>query len=197
MGGDDVSTATQKDFERLMLPHLPSAYSLARWLLHHPQDAEDAVQEATLRAYKSFGTFGNGNARAWLLAIVRNTCLSMIQRRKSDSNVVVLQSVTGDRQPSPAEAVPDPSPSAESRLVLMEDQRRVHRAIAALPPQLREVLVLREFDELGYREIAEVTGTPIGTVMSRLARAREKLLELLSAEALVQIGKKDEPRGLR
>src|SRR5262245_12354334 len=169
------------DFDLLILPHLAAAYSLARWLMRHPQDAEDAVQDSLLKAYKGFGSFAGGDGAAWLLAIVRNTCLTRIERRRSEHNVVVLQDV----MPS-IELVrhsPPPPLQQDQAMIAEEERRRVQSAIAALPPQFREVLVLREFHEFSYREIAEVVGTPVGTVMSRLARARDRLKALLTEGA--------------
>ena len=166
--------ASRSEFERLILPHLGAGYSLARWLLRHPQDAEDAVQSAALKAFNAFHSYAGGNAQAWLLAIVRNTCLTMLERRRSESKVVVLEDAIlgADRFRDNA---PDPVPLADAALVTEEERRKVWLAIATLPVQFREVLVLREFHDLSYREIADVVGAPVGTVMSRLARARERL----------------------
>jgi RNA polymerase sigma factor (sigma-70 family) len=177
---DPVPKASKREFELRFLPHLGAAYSLARWLLRHPQDAEDAVQEAILRAFKGYDTYDGGNARAWLLAIVRNTCLTAIERRRAENKVIVLQDVMQEREQQRIDALPDPAPLQDAQMLAAEDRRRVHAAIAMLPTQFREVLVLREFHDLNYRDIAEIVGTPIGTVMSRLARAREKLKDNLS-----------------
>jgi RNA polymerase sigma-70 factor (ECF subfamily) len=158
----------------LILPHLGAAYSVARWMMQHSQDAEDAVQESVLKAYRSFGNYAGGHAQAWLLAIVRNTCLTALERRRSEGKVVVLvghaPSIERIR-----ESTADPAPSQDSVLVADEDRRRIHAAISALPLQFREVLVMREYHDLSYREIAEIVGAPVGTVMSRLSRARERL----------------------
>jgi RNA polymerase sigma factor (sigma-70 family) len=169
-----VSATARLEFERIILPHLGAAYSLARWLLRQPQDAEDAVQEAVLKAFNGFHGYSGGNARAWLLAIVRNTCLTAIERRRTVGKVIVLaDSVsTSDRW---RDTVPDPSPLQDRAMISEEERRRVHTAIAALPLQFREALVLREFHDLSYRDIADIVGAPVGTVMSRLARARERL----------------------
>jgi RNA polymerase sigma-70 factor (ECF subfamily) len=186
-----VPVSARTEFERLILPHLGAAYSLARWLLRHPQDAEDAVQEAVLKAFKAFHGYGGGHAQAWLLAIVRNTCLTAIERRRSVGKVVVL----GNSHPAQErwlDTVADPAPLAETAMITEEDRRRVHAAVAALPLQFREVVVLCEFHDLSYREIADIVGAPVGTVMSRLARARERLAVALSEveKALPGIGKK-------
>lgn len=169
------------EFERLILPHLGAGNALARWLLRHPQDAEDAVQEAALKAFNAFDGYDGGSARAWFLAIVRNTCLTAIERRRSAGAVVVLaETLTG---PAPLrDLVVDPAPLADALLISDEERRRMHVAIAALPLQFREVLVLREYQDLSYREIADIIGMPIGTVMSRLARTREKLMRLLEEQ---------------
>lgn len=166
-----------REFERVMLPHLEAAYGLARWILRHPHDAEDAVQEALLKAYRSFDNYAGGSAQAWLLAIVRNTCLTALSRRKREGKVVALHDTLDDR----VLTLPDPAPLADARLVAEEERRRVHAALFALPTQFREVLVLREFNDLGYREIAGIVGAPVGTVMSRLSRARERLHALLAS----------------
>jgi len=177
--GAHVSAGLRNEFEIRILPHLGAAYSLARWLLRHPQDAEDAVQEGVLKAFRAFQGYAGGNSRAWLLAIVRNTCLTLLEHRRSEGNVVRLHDVVQD-QDGPRIALRDPAPLAEAAVLAEEESRRVRAAVAALPAQFREVLVLREYHDLSYREIADIIGTPVGTVMSRLARARERVAEALS-----------------
>lgn len=176
-----MDKARQAEFECTVLPHLGAAYSLARWLMRHPQDAEDAVQESVLRAYRAFNAQVGGSPAAWFLAIVRNTCLTALERRRGDRNVIVLDDVAQaiDRT-APAARGPSPPPQDEA-MIAEEQRRRVQNAIAGLPSQYREVIVLREFHELSYREIAKVVGAPIGTVMSRLARARDRLKVALQA----------------
>lgn len=171
-----MSPGTRTEFERVILPHLAAGYSLARWLLRHPHEAEDAVQDALLRAFKAFpGYAGDGaGARAWLLAIVRNTCLTSLERRRSESKVVLLADAAAG-QDRLRERVADPAPLPEAALITEEERHRVMAAIAGLPAQFREVLIMREFHDMSYREISDVVGTPVGTVMSRLARARSKL----------------------
>lgn len=170
-----------------MLPHLPAAYSLARWMLRQRQDAEDAVQESLLRAYRGFARFAGGDPRVWLLSIVRNTCLTAASRRRSETRVIVLRDVLDERSGSRLHEEIDPAPLPDARLELEEERRRVHAAIAALPLAFREVLVLREFHDLDYREIAAIVGVPAGTVMSRLSRARHRLKGLLApADARAQ-----------
>jgi RNA polymerase sigma-70 factor (ECF subfamily) len=177
-----VSERRRSEFEQLILPHLGAAYGLARWLLRHPQDAEDAVQESVLRAFRAFHDFAGGSPQAWLLAIVRNTCLTAIERRRAEGKVVVLADAAPAHEPARSLAS-DPFPAPEAAVIAAEERREVHAAIAALPVQFREVLVLREFHEHSYREIAEIVGAPVGTVMSRLARARERLAAALGAKS--------------
>ncbi len=175
-----MADAGKVEFELRVLPHLSAGYSLARWLLRHPQDAEDAVQESVLKAYRAFDRHTGDNTAAWFLAIVRNTCLTLLDRRRGDSKVVMIEdaALASDRQSSPYRT--PPAPLQDEAMIAEENRRHVHVALAALPTPLREVVVLREFHELSYREIAEIIGTPIGTVMSRLARAREKLKAALA-----------------
>lgn len=174
-----MTSRTQLEFERLILPHLGAAYSLARWLMRHPQDAEDAVQEGVLKALKAFHGYQGGQAQAWLLAIVRNTCLTALERRRTEGKVIVLAD-TVQGQERARDTTPDQAPLADANLISEEERHLVHTAIAALPLQFREVIVLREFHDLSYREIADIVGAPVGTVMSRLARARERLAAALS-----------------
>jgi len=149
------------------LPHLDAAFNLARWLTRNDHDAEDVVQEAMLRAYRFFDAL-RGEARPWLLAIVRNACFSWLQANRP----VELQAIDRMEQESDA-----PGPEALAARDL--DRRRLNEAIAALPVQFREVLVLRELEDLAYKDIARIAEIPIGTVMSRLARARRLLVESL------------------
>jgi len=164
-------------FEQAMLPHLDAAYTLARWMLRRPEDAEDAVQDAYLRAFKGFASYAGGDARCWLLAIVRNACLSALRRRAAMDNVIVLSDAI-DRLEV---AEPDPGARPDRSLELKQDAAALHAALAALPVLHREILVLREIEELSYREIATVLAIPVGTVMSRLSRAREQLAAALRA----------------
>jgi len=159
-------------FERLVLPHLDAAYNLARWLTRNDHDAQDVVQEAVLRAYRFFDGL-RGAARPWLLAIVRNSCLTWLQiNRPAD--------LAGfdDRAAEPR-ALEEDGP--EAQFARKFDRRRLNEALAALPAQFREVLILRELEDLSYKEIARIADVPIGTVMSRLARARRLLAESLQA----------------
>src|SRR5215469_3987130 len=160
-------------FEELVLPHLNAAYNLARWLTHNESDAQDVVQEAYLRAFGFFGGYRGGDAKSWLLAVVRNTCHTW-RRREKRVETIPFNEVAH----SPGLAAADEKiPNGEHRLL---DQARadvLRGCIEALPLDYREVLVMRELEEMSYRQIAEVAGLPIGTVMSRLSRARKRLEE--------------------
>jgi RNA polymerase sigma factor (sigma-70 family) len=158
-------------FEQALLPHLGAAYNLARWLTRNEHDAEDVVQEAYLRALKSFGGFHGSDGRAWLLAIVRNSCYTWLQKKRL-------------REPATAfdeeiHAVDASAATPVNLLLQKETKQAVHQAVEELPVDLREVVVLRELEGLSYKEIAAIADIPMGTVMSRLARARERLQKRL------------------
>lgn len=160
-------------FEQIALPNLDAAYRLALWLVRDPHLAEDVVQDAVARGLSYFGSFRGGDGRAWLMRIVRNTAYTALAARQ--------QSVRRLDERAPFAAVsildmPDPGDNPEAALSRREDAARVEQALVALPVELRECLVLRELEELSYKEIAEVTGVPVGTVMSRLWRARRALI---------------------
>jgi RNA polymerase sigma factor (sigma-70 family) len=159
-------------FERTLLPHLNSAYNLARWIIGNHQDAEDMVQEACLRALRSFEGFRGGDGRSWLLTIVRNTCYTWLQQNRSRELTTAL-----DEQIDDAEGQ---APSPEALLLQSAAREQVKNALEGLALDFREVLILRELEGLSYKEIAGVAGIPIGTVMSRLARARKHLGKYLS-----------------
>lgn len=157
-------------FEQALLPHLDAAYNLARWLVGNAHDAEDLVQDAYLRAFEHIEGFRGESARAWLLTIVRNVCFTWLGRRTSSAATTEFDEevhTTGGESP-------------ESLLLREVDSRRLTEALEKLPAEYREALVLRELEGLSYKEIADLAGIPIGTVMSRLARARERLLQSLS-----------------
>ena len=164
--------ATSVRFEAEVLPWLDAAYNLARWLVRNDADAQDVVQESLLRALRYFGSFHGGDARVWLLAIVRNTCYTLHARHAPEGRHASLD--------DEALALPDDCPSPEALTLLAVDVGSLRQALERLPPPLREVIVLRELEECSYKEIATVTGQKIGTVMSRLARARERLRAQLS-----------------
>jgi len=159
-------------FEKVVLQHLDAAYALARWLTRNDADAADVVQEAVLRAYRYFDTYREGDAKSWLLRIVRRTCYSWLERNRP-ADVVPLGAEPGEEDGGTSAL--QAAGSTEALLQSRSDLRRLDVLIEALPAPLREVIVLRELHELGYGEIAEVTGVPIGTVMSRLHRARAAL----------------------
>ncbi len=159
----------RRRFEQQVLPHIDAAFNLARWLTRNDHDAEDVVQDAMLRAYRHFEGL-RGEARPWLLAIVRNACFSWMQRNRP------AELATGPDGEA-AEAAIAPADGPEALLARELDRRMLNEAIAALPLQFREVLILRELEDLSYREIARIANVPIGTVMSRLARARRLLAE--------------------
>lgn len=162
-------------FRRSVTPHLDAAYNLARWLLGDAHDAEDAVQDASVRAFKSISTLRETDGRTWFLAIVRNTCMNVIRSKtaRNRREVWVEEEEIGERSESP-----------EIALMRAYDAEAVRSAIELLSPPLREVIVLREFEEMSYLEIAAIIESPVGTVMSRLARARRRLLTLLDSEVL-------------
>ena len=167
-------TATRERFEQAVLPHLDAAYNLARWLTRNEQDAQDVTQEAFLRAFRFFEGYQGGNMRAWLLTIVRNTCYTWLrQNRPPDSEEVFDEEIHSNELPGGA----DP----ELQVLANADKATVHRALEELPGIFREVLVLRELEGMSYKEIADVAGVSLGTVMSRLARARTRLRQSLGA----------------
>ena len=174
---DHAQKAELASFEDVMLPHLDAAHNLAKWLLRNEEDAKDVVQEAYLRAFKSFGGFHGSNGRAWLLTIVRNTSYTLLKK-----NRVADLTTTFDEE---IHAASDESASPAIIVEHAEDAELVTKAIDELPAEFREILVLRHQEGLSYKEIADIAQIPPGTVMSRLARARAKLREYLAA----QIGK--------
>jgi RNA polymerase sigma-70 factor (ECF subfamily) len=171
-GGEDRLAS----FERLLLPHQNAAYNLARWLTRNDQDAEDIVQEAYLRALKSFDGFLGTDGRPWLLTIVRNTCYTWLKRNKPNK----LDKVLEDED---IHTVEDDGFNPETLLQKSLESQLLKQALEELPPEFREVLILRELEGLSYREIADVAGLPLGTVMSRLARGRKQLQQRLARGA--------------
>ena len=167
-------------FANVVLPYLGDAYSLARWLARNDSDAEDIVQEACLRAYRGITGFGDVNPRGWVLSIVRNTAYTWLKKHR-DPKLVVVENVE-DVEPSAGPDWDVDAGSPEAALIERADAARLEAAIAALPDEFRETLVLREMQGLDYKTIAEVTGVPIGTVMSRLARARRRLMTLIGKD---------------
>ncbi|MGO8865319.1 MAG: sigma-70 family RNA polymerase sigma factor [Alphaproteobacteria bacterium] len=169
-------------FEREVLPHLDAAYNLARWLMRGGADAEDAVQEACLRAYKYFDGFHGGNAKAWLLKIVRNCCLSSLAGAPREESMSPDEE--GRLDPAHERALAEAghgTRSPEALLIAKADAALLHDGLAGLPAEYREVLVMREIEELSYKDISQIAEIPLGTVMSRLARGRTLLEKRLVA----------------
>jgi len=157
-------------FEATVLPHMDAAFNLARWLLRNPADAQDVTQEAILRAFRFFHDFRAGNARAWFLQIVRNCCYTWLQKRNVFADLSELEE----------SALPVEKHTPESLALANADRQRLAAALQELPSSFREILVLRELEGCSYKEIAIITGRPIGTVMSALARARQQLRNSLA-----------------
>jgi RNA polymerase sigma-70 factor (ECF subfamily) len=167
---NDLDAEDRQRFEHLVLPHVDAAFNLARWLLRRREDAEEAAQEAVLRACRFFRGFHDGDARAWLLQIVRNTCYSWLEKNRPRELMVEFDE----------ELHPRPVATPESIAIAEEDRERLSRALETLPPRFREILVLRELEGCSYKEIAAITSIPIGTVMSSLSRARRQLYSVLT-----------------
>ena len=168
-------------FETLVLPHLDAAYNLARWLLRNDQAAEDAVQDASLRAYRYIDSLHGQDARPWLLGIVRNTCFTVLERARNGPRQVELDEAELDSAQGEVERSNfDPA----AQLQRQHERQQIDAALRSLSAPLREVIVLREFEDLDYAQIAKIVAVPIGTVMSRLARARDKLRNILTKENL-------------
>ena len=185
-GGEDAALATitttqsdlrvtLQDFEHTVVPHLHAAYNVARWLTRNDQDAEDVVQEAYLRAWKFFGSFHGGESRPWLLTIVRRTCYTWLQHNRAHAEVTAFD----DERHSVASAEANP----EALLLHRVEAQELRHALEALPLEFREVIILRELEDCSYKEIAAITDVPLGTVMSRLARARQRLQHGLVSQA--------------
>jgi RNA polymerase sigma-70 factor, ECF subfamily len=169
-GSDVLDSHERVRFEQLVLPHLDAAFNLARWILRGRADAEDVAQEALLRACRFFAGFHGGDTRAWLLQIVRNSCYTWLEKNRP-----MEHSTEFDEQ-----LFPQPDVTPESLAIAGDNRERLSRALESLPARFREVLVLRELEGCSYKEIATITAMPIGTVMSALARARQKLHDTLT-----------------
>jgi RNA polymerase sigma-70 factor (ECF subfamily) len=191
-----VLNERNRRFQQMALPHLDAAYNLARWLCGNANDADDVVQESYLRAFRFFDTFHGDSMRPWLLAIVRRTWYTEWRRRASSQEVQPFEDAElGDE---PAErtvegwscAIEDP----QTLLIRSEDVRLVHLALEKLPVEFREVLILRELEDMSYRDIAAIADLPIGTVMSRLGRGRRKLAVVLQALQASGSGQGARPR---
>ena len=167
---NDLDAEDRRRFEQLVLPHGDAAFNLARWLMRSRADAEDVAQEALLRACRFFRGFQGGDARAWLLQIVRNTCYTWLEKNRP-----MELSVEFDE-----ELHLQTCPTPETIAIAGDDRERLTRALETLPPRFREVLILRELEGCSYKEIAAITSIPIGTVMSSLSRARRQLYSALT-----------------
>jgi RNA polymerase sigma-70 factor (ECF subfamily) len=167
---------SQHTFETVVVPHLDAAFNYARWLTRNDADAQDVVQDAAVRAFRFFSSLRNDNPRAWLLTIVRNTWYARVSQQAARPRVTEYDEMADPR--------PDHHPDPEALLLRQQTVDRVRKAVESLPMDFREVIVLRELEGLSYKDIAEVIGVPIGTVMSRLSRARERLIGLLGPSAL-------------
>lgn len=165
-----LDSQERKRFEDCILPHLDAAFNLARWLLRDKSNAEDATQEAMLRAFRFFSGFRTGDPRAWLLQIVRNCCYTWLKKNRPQEDLSELDD----------DSLPSESPTPEALAIATHDRERVVRALETLPAHFREILVLRELEGCSYKEIAAITSRPMGTVMSALARARHQLRDALS-----------------
>ena len=178
-----MTTLARARFSQLVLPRLDEGYRLAHWLTGNATDAEDVMQEACLRAYRAIEGFAEGNARAWFLTIVRNTGYSWLQRHRPKA--VIFAEDLGPEARAALEGgstLAEAPVTPEAALIARDEAGQLARAVDALPVAFREALVLREYHGLSYREIAAVTGVPIGTVMSRLGRARQHLLTRLAKD---------------
>ncbi len=160
-----LDSQDQVRFETVVLPHLDAAFNLARWILRSGADAEDASQEAMLRAYRFFNSFHGGDVRAWLLQIVRNTCFTWLEKNRPVNDMTEFDE----------ELHVTLGPTPESLAIAADSRGRLTHALESLPPRYREVIVLRELEGCSYKEIATITCIPIGTVMSRVSRARRQL----------------------
>jgi len=154
-------------FEQIILPYLGDAYNLARWMTRNPEDAKDIVQEAMIRAFRFFSGFHDGSAKAWLLTIVRNTGYTWLRQHRSHDIDTVLQ--------EEALEIPEQSPGPEAQMVQSANQELLRKALERIPLEFREIVILRDLEGFSYKEMVEITGLPIGTVMSRLSRARSRL----------------------
>ena len=176
---ETIPEQRRRRFEQLALPHLDAAHNLAFWITRNEQDASDVAQEAYLRALRFFDSFRGEDAKFWILAIVRRCAYSWLSRKRSSTMMVSLEV---EQEPA-AEAAAEP----ERQLLTRAERDAVTAAVAGLPEEFREILVLRGLEDLSYKEIAQVTQTPIGTVMSRLSRARAMLRETLADDSAEEV----------
>lgn len=177
-----AASSLDSSFEAVVLPHLSAAHNLARWLMRDAEAAEGVLQDAMVRALTYFPSFKGINARGWLLQIVRNTAYASMKLNRGVELVPI--GITEEGLTDFISALPSEDDDPEMSLIKSRDYRHLHRLVAALPVDLRETLVLRELEELSYKEIAEITQSPIGTVMSRLWRARQTLVRAAATQGL-------------
>ena len=178
-GSSTLTVGRVEEFRRIILPHLDGAYNLARYLTRDPVLSDDVVQEAFVRALRGFGQFRGGSPRAWLFAIVRNCCRTAQSGAGGALSLVVHESSLSEDEALRLERQSDSGPSPEDEVIRKTEAERLRRAIEQMPEPFREAIVLRELEDLSYAEIAQVTGVPVGTVMSRLSRGRAILAEIL------------------
>ncbi len=169
-------SAEPRRYEDVVLPNLDAAYNLARWLVRDPDLAEDVVQDSVARGLNYFASFRGGDARAWLMRIVRNTAYTLLATRQKEGKLVEPHEASSEDL---ILELADPALDPEQALLKKEQVRQIDEALLALPAELRECLLLKEVEELSYKEIAQITGVPIGTVMSRLWRARQALMHIV------------------
>ena len=181
-----TDSARKRRFEEIVLPHLDAAYNLARWLTRNEHDAEDVVQEAYLRAFRFFGGFRGGEGRAWLLTIVRHTCYTWLEKNRPAEVSAGFdeEAPAGERAGFDPDMMAAEGGNPEAIALQNAHKRILNQAIATLPLGFREVLILRELEDLSYKEIARVVDVPVGTVMSRLARARKLLRQSAPLRAM-------------
>jgi RNA polymerase sigma-70 factor, ECF subfamily len=170
------------DFERVVLPHLDAAYNLARWLVRDPSTAEDVVQDSVVRAWKYFASFRGGGGQAWLLQIVRNVAYSCITAQRRSTEISLSSGTLAADEEGVDMDLPDPRPGPEATVAHRQDLAVLEEALKTLPVVLRECLILREVEQLSYKAIARIIDVPIGTVMSRLSRARQALHRVTSGD---------------
>jgi RNA polymerase sigma factor (sigma-70 family) len=176
-----TASTREERFQARVLPYLDSAFNLARWLTRSPQDAEDIVQEAFLRALKFFDSFHGEDGRAWLLGIVRNTFYTWYQQNKAQSQSIQFEDeLHGDHLEDAADTL-HAEHNPEALMIQNDNRRELRQALEALSVEFREVIVMRELEDLSYKQIAGIVGIPIGTVMSRLGRGRRQLAEILAS----------------
>jgi RNA polymerase sigma factor (sigma-70 family) len=175
-----IASAKNKRFQALVLPHLNSAFNLACWLTRSRQDAEDVVQEACLRAFKFFDGFHGDDGRAWLLTIVRNTFYTWYQKNHEQKQNTLFDEGLHSVDAQDAAGMGHADNNPETLLIRKDSERLLRQGLEALPLEFREVMVMRELEDLSYKQIAGIVGIPIGTVMSRLGRGRKLLAKILA-----------------